>query len=106
MGGYVQVLTAVDSEEQARGLARALVEARLAACVQVLGPVASVYRWQGRIEEAREWLCLAKTRRALYGRVEAFIRERHTYEVPEIIEVPISSGSERYLAWLEEATGG
>ena len=104
MGEYVQVLTATDSEEQAKVLARGLVEARLAGCVQVVGPVTSVYRWKGQVEEAREWLCVAKTRKALYERVEAFIRERHTYEVPEIIAVPISSGSESYLAWLDAAT--
>lgn len=104
MGEYVQVLTATDSEEQAKALARGLVEARLAGCVQVVGPVTSVYRWKGQVEAAREWLCVAKTRKALYARVEAFIRERHTYEVPEIIAVPISHGSEAYLAWLNAAT--
>lgn len=102
---YVQVLTTAASEQDARALAGGLVEARLAGCAQVMGPVTSVYRWEGRIEEAQEWLCVVKTRRALHDRVEAFIRERHTYQVPEIIAVPISAGSPQYLAWLEQATG-
>lgn len=106
MTGYVQVLTTTDSQEQAKALAVGLVEAGLAGCVQMVGPVTSVYRWKGQVEQAREWLCVVKTRHVLFQQVEAFIRERHTYEVPEIIAVPISSGAQRYLAWLEEATAG
>ena len=81
---YIQVMTTVDDAEGAQRIADALVGARLAACVQVLGPIASTYRWQGEINNAQEWLCLAKTRADLYPQVEAAIRAAHSYDVPEI----------------------
>lgn len=102
MSDYVQVMTAAGSEEEAGRIASLLVERRLAACVQVVGPVVSRYRWQGAIEEAREWQCLAKTTRAAYGEVEAAIRDVHSYEEPEIIATPIIAGSAGYLAWIDE----
>ncbi len=83
-------------------MARALVEARLAACVQIM-PVASVYRWDGRIEEAAEHLLLCKIATVDYAAVEAAIRERHGYDVPEIVMTAIAEGSARYMAWLAEA---
>ena len=100
MAEYVQVLTTAGSEEEAGRIASLLVERRLAACVQVVGPVVSRYRWQGEIEEAREWQCLAKTTRAAYEAVEAAIREVHSYDEPEIIATPIVAGSPGYLAWI------
>ncbi|HEX5984387.1 MAG TPA: divalent-cation tolerance protein CutA [Solirubrobacterales bacterium] len=102
MSDYVQVLTTVGSEEEAGGLAELLVERRLAACVQVVGPIVSRYRWQGAVEEEREWQCLAKTTRAAYEAVEAAIREAHSYDEPEIIATPILAGSAGYLAWIRE----
>jgi periplasmic divalent cation tolerance protein len=102
MTDYVQVLTTVGSEGEAGKIASLLVERRLAACVQVAGPVVSRYRWQGEIEEAREWQCLAKTTRAAYEAVEAAIREVHSYDEPEIIATPIVAGSAGYLAWIDE----
>lgn len=102
MTDCVQVLTAAGSEEEAGRIASVLVEKRLAACVQVVGPIVSRYRWQGAVEEGREWQCLAKTTRAAYGAVEAAIREVHSYEEPEIIATPILAGSPGYLAWIEE----
>jgi periplasmic divalent cation tolerance protein len=102
MADYVQVVTAAGSEAEAERISAALVEARLAACVQVVGPVASRYRWKGEVEEAREWQCLAKTTAALYPRVEAAIREAHSYEEPEIVAMPILAGSPGYLAWIGE----
>ncbi|HEX6153621.1 MAG TPA: divalent-cation tolerance protein CutA [Solirubrobacterales bacterium] len=98
----VQVLTTAGSEEEARRIAEVLVERRLAACVQVVGPVVSRYRWQGAIEEGQEWQCLVKTTRAAYEGVEAAIREVHAYDEPEIIATPIVAGSAGYLAWIEE----
>ena len=100
MTAAIQVVTTIDTEEGATRLARMLVERRLAACVQVAGPVASVYRWQGRIEEAREWQCLIKTRADLFDTVAAAIRALHAYELPEIIAVPIVAGDPAYLDWL------
>jgi periplasmic divalent cation tolerance protein len=73
--------------------------------VQVVGPVASRYRWEGAVETAEEWQCLAKTTAALYPRVEAAIREIHSYEEPEIVAMPILAGSAGYLAWIEESVG-
>jgi periplasmic divalent cation tolerance protein len=101
----VQVLTTVGSEEEAGRIGELLVERRLAACVQVVGPVVSRYRWQGAVEEAREWQCLAKTTRAAYEAVQAAIREVHSYDEPEIIATPIVAGSAGYLAWIEENVG-
>lgn len=70
--------------------------------MQVIGPIASTYRWQGEVERAREWLCLAKTAADRYPEVEAAIRELHSYEEPEIVATPIVAGSAGYLAWLGE----
>ena len=102
MGGHVQVLTTAGSEEEAGRIAAALVEERLAACVQVVGPITSRYRWQEAIEEEREWQCLARTTLARYPEVEAAIRRLHSYEEPEIIATPIVAGSPGYLAWIDE----
>jgi periplasmic divalent cation tolerance protein len=95
-------MTAAGSEEEAGRIAALLVERRLAACVQVIGPITSRYRWQGEVEEAREWQCLAKTTRAAYERVEAAIRDVHSYDEPEIIATPIVAGSAGYLAWIDD----
>jgi periplasmic divalent cation tolerance protein len=105
MSNYVQVLTTTGSEEEAGRIASLLVERRLAACVQVVGPITSRYRWEGMVEEAREWQCLAKTTRAGYEAVEAAIREAHSYEEPEIIATPIVAGSAGYLAWIDKNLG-
>lgn len=97
---YVQVLTTVASREEAERLAAILVERRLAACVQVAGPIASRYRWQGKVETAEEWQCLAKTEAARYPAAEQAIREIHSYEEPEIVALPILAGSSGYLRWV------
>jgi periplasmic divalent cation tolerance protein len=102
MSDCIQVMTTAGSEEEAGHIASLLVERRLAACVQVAGPITSRYRWLGTIEEEREWHCLVKTTRAAYEQVEAAIREVHSYDEPEIIATPIVAGSAGYLAWIEE----
>ena len=101
MQEYIQVLTTTDGEEEARGIARQIVEERLAACVQVIGPVRSTYWWEERIEESQEWLCLMKTSRGLYPALEERIRSLHSYDVPEILAVPVLKGHEAYLKWLD-----
>jgi periplasmic divalent cation tolerance protein len=101
---YIQVMTAVGSREEALSIARALVDKRLAGCVQVSGPITSVYRWQGRIETSDEWFCMAKTRRELYAEVESAIAKLHSYDTPEILAVPVCDGSEKYLRWLHDVT--
>jgi periplasmic divalent cation tolerance protein len=97
-----QVTTTVPTRADAERIAAALVEARLAACVQITGPIASVYRWQGAVEQATEWYCHCKTTRARYPALEARLRQLHPYEIPEIIAVPIVSALPAYLAWIEE----
>ncbi|HSK50880.1 MAG TPA: divalent-cation tolerance protein CutA [Solirubrobacterales bacterium] len=99
---FIQVLTTAGSEQEAERIAAELVERRLAACVQTVGPVASRYRWQGQVEAAAEWQCLAKTEASLYPRVEAAIRELHSYEEPEIVATAIIAGSRGYLSWIDD----
>jgi periplasmic divalent cation tolerance protein len=106
MTEYVQVLTSVGSEQEAERIAAALVERRLAACVQTIGPIASRYRWRGEVETAREWLCLAKTTAERCGEIETAIRELHSYEEPEIVATPIVAGSRGYLDWIDESVRG
>jgi periplasmic divalent cation tolerance protein len=102
MSSAIQVTTALASHEAALRMSERLVESRLAACVQAVGPVTSTYRWQGTIEQGEEWLCVAKTLLELYPQLEAAIRAAHSYETPEIIAVPIVAGSSDYLSWLAE----
>jgi len=104
MEDYIQVLISIDSQDGARKIQRLLLEERAAACVQILGPISSAYWWQGQIEEAQEWLCLAKTRRSEYPRLESLVKENHPYETPEIVALPILAGSEEYLAWIDAET--
>jgi len=105
MAEYLQVTTAADSEEEAERISAALVERRLAACVQVAGPVSSRYRWRGELESAREWICVAKTSAERYPEIEAAIRELHSYEEPEIVATPIVAGSPGYLEWVSHCLG-
>jgi periplasmic divalent cation tolerance protein len=101
---YLMAMTTTDSRANAERLARELVERRLAACVQVLGPISSTYRWQGAIENAEEWLCLVKTTGARFDALAAHIDATHGYETPELTAVPVDQGSPGYLAWLSSAT--
>ncbi|MEO7837346.1 MAG: divalent-cation tolerance protein CutA [Acidimicrobiales bacterium] len=96
----VQVQTAVGSKEEADALAEALLRPRLAACVQVVGPVQSRYWWHGELESAEEWLCLAKTTSAGAGAAMEALARAHSYETPEIIVTPIVHGSDPYLRWI------
>ncbi|MGE5927660.1 MAG: divalent-cation tolerance protein CutA [Gemmatimonadota bacterium] len=100
----VQVTTTLPSREAADRLAEELVGARLAACAQVVGPVASTYRWEGAVERAEEWYCHFKTTRARLGALADAIRARHSYELPEIVAVSLD-GSEDYLRWIAENVG-
>ena len=106
MAEYVQVLTTVGSEEEAERICALLLERRLAACVQTVGPIVSRYRWQGELERAGEWQCLAKTEAALYAEVESAIRAAHSYEEPEILAIPVLAGSRGYLSWISANVGG
>jgi periplasmic divalent cation tolerance protein len=101
----IQVITTTETKADAQAIARALVEKRLAGCVQIIGPITSTYWWQGEIETAEEWLCVIKTRVDLYEQLEAAIKKVHPYDVPEILAVPVVAGSEDYLAWLDSELG-
>jgi periplasmic divalent cation tolerance protein len=98
------VLTNLPDAYSAHALAGALVEARLAACVSILAPCRSVYRWQGKLENAEEVPVLIKTTAARYAELEAAIRARHPYELPEIIAVPVDCGLPAYLEWVTAET--
>jgi periplasmic divalent cation tolerance protein len=102
MKSYIQVTTTTETKEQAQKIAQHLVTEKLAACVQILGPINSIYRWKGKVENTQEWLCLIKTQDDLYNKVEAAIKSLHPYETPEIIAVPIIKGSKEYLSWIED----
>jgi periplasmic divalent cation tolerance protein len=91
------------NREEANRIAEALVSARLAACVQILPEIESVYRWQGEIKREREILLLAKTVRSRFDELESKVRAMHSYETPEIIALPITAASEPYLKWLLDA---
>jgi len=104
MEDILLVFTNLPDAEAAGKLASHLVEHRLAACVSILAPCHSVYRWRGRVEEAGEVPLLAKTSATRYGALEAAIREHHPYELPEILAVPIGRGLPAYLAWVAAET--
>ena len=101
MTDKIVVLTTCDSEKRAEKLAHILVDQHLAACVNILPKARSIYRWEGKIEDSVEWLLLIKSRRDLFIALRAEIQKMHTYEVPEVIAIPVVDGSEAYLGWLD-----
>jgi periplasmic divalent cation tolerance protein len=101
---YVQLQTTVDDRERARALVREVVERRLAACGQIVGPIESTYWWDGRIEEATEWLCVFKTTASAARRLEAFLEDAHPYEVPEIVGTGLDITSRDYGDWIDDET--
>jgi periplasmic divalent cation tolerance protein len=94
----------VANEDESATIAQALVEEKLAACVNVVGPVHSIYRWRGAIENAREYMLVIKAAVRNFSKLERRVRELHSYEVPEIVAVPLAAGSKSYIAWLAEST--
>jgi periplasmic divalent cation tolerance protein len=101
----VIVLTTLGADADAADLARTLVEQRLAACVNIVGDVTSIYRWKDGVEEDEEQLLLIKTTADLVEALQARLRELHPYELPEFLVVPVTGGSEGYLRWLLESVG-
>lgn len=102
MNEFIVVFVTVASPDEGNRLAHALVEERLAACVNRAGSVQSVYRWQGKVEQSDEELLIIKTSERLFKRLKKRVQELHSYSVPEIIALPILKGSESYLQWLGE----
>lgn len=101
---FVVVLVTASSADEAAQIGRALVEDRLAACANVVGPIRSIYRWEGAVEDAEEHLLVIKARAEDFAALEALVRELHGYDVPEVIALPLRAGSEPYLAWLTDST--
>lgn len=98
---YIQISTTVAKRSDAERIAKILVDKKLSACTQIVGPITSVYRWKGKVEKSKEWLCLIKTTRQRYRAVEKTLKEIHPYGLPEIIAVPIIEGSLEYFRWIE-----
>jgi periplasmic divalent cation tolerance protein len=103
MTDSIVILVTAGSETEAEKIARALVEEQLAACVNILSPIRSIYRWQGQVADDREWLLLIKTRAERFAAVESRVKALHSYQVPEVIALPIVAGMEGYLRWLRES---
>jgi periplasmic divalent cation tolerance protein len=97
------ILSTAGSKEEAQKIAHALVDERLAACVNIVGPIGSIYRWKGALESADEWLLLVKTTKANFPAVQQAIRRLHSYELPECIQLAIEQGSAEYLNWIAES---
>ena len=105
MTDAIVVLSTTASRAEADRIAEALVERRLAGCVQIVGPIASVYRWQEKVEQSEEWLCVIKSRQSAFAQLKTAIAELHSYETPEIIALDVSGGSADYLRWLQASVG-
>jgi periplasmic divalent cation tolerance protein len=97
------VLSTTESIDQARRIAEALLERKLAACVNIIPRITSIFRWKGEVQEAEEWLLLIKTNRSAFERLRAALKELHPYELPECIAVAIDDGSEEYLNWITDS---
>ena len=104
MDQFVVVFVTCGSEEEASKIAQALVDERLAACANIVFPIRSIYRWEGKICDEREWLLIVKTRETRLQDLEKRVKSLHSYQVPEIISLSILAGSPSYLKWLEENT--
>jgi periplasmic divalent cation tolerance protein len=102
MAEYIQIFTTTEKKDDAEVISREIVEKRLAACAQVVGPIMSTYWWKEEIERTEEWLCIMKSRRDLYNELENAVKSIHPYEEPEIVALPIVSGSQSYLKWLDQ----
>lgn len=101
---YIQIQTSVFSKEQALEIAEKLVREKLAGCVQVLGPMASFYKWKGKMIRDEEYLLMIKTKESLYKQVEEQIKKMHPYEIPEILALAIIKGNKNYLEWIDKVT--
>jgi len=102
MTNCIIILVTAGSESEAEAIAKALVEERLAACVNILDPIRSIYRWEGKVVDDHEWLLIIKTQNERFAAVEEKVKALHSYQVPEVIALPILEGSTPYLHWLAQ----
>jgi periplasmic divalent cation tolerance protein len=101
MTDKIIVFSACGTEEEARSVARGLVQARVAACVNIVPGIYSIYHWQGKLEESPEWMLIVKTTRGLFDKCDAELRRLHSYQVPEVVAVAAVAGSNDYLEWID-----
>src|SRR5579863_2437271 len=101
MTDKIVVLNTCGSVEEAERLARSLIDRRLAACVNVISPIRSFYRWKGAVADASEWLLVIKTSRPLFAELRTALESTHSYELPEILALPVMEGSANYLSWMD-----
>jgi periplasmic divalent cation tolerance protein len=106
MTEYIQVFTTTDTKENARQIAKRVVEKNLAACAQIIGPISSIFWWKNNINEEEEWLIIIKSKKNLYDDLEHAIMKVHKYEIPEILAVPVLAGAKSYLEWLDGEVAG
>ncbi len=104
MEKMIQIITTGDDREIIEKIGKDLVEKKLIACAQILGPIRSIYRWKGVVENTSEWLLLMKSKASLYPAIEKEIRQQHPYELPEIIAINIDTGLVEYMDWLGDET--
>ncbi|MGC9105896.1 MAG: divalent-cation tolerance protein CutA [Thermoprotei archaeon] len=100
---YTVVISTVDTKENADRIAETLVKERLAACVNVMGPISSTYWWEGKVEKSEEHLLIIKTRKDVWEKLMARLKEIHPYKVPEILSLRVEDGNKEYLAWIDES---
>ena len=99
---YIQVFTTVAKRSDAERIAKFLLDKKLSACTQIIGPITSVYLWNGKRQKSKEWLCVVKSKKSYYGKIEQAIKEIHPYKLPEIIATPIVAGSREYFGWMRK----
>ena len=104
MSKFIQILFTINSEKKAKEITKKLLEERAVSCVHILGPTTSSYWWENRIQQAIEWICLAKSKVEDFEKIESIIKSLHPFKVPDIIAIPISTGNRDYLRWIQEET--
>jgi len=97
---FIQISTTTETNEEAEKISQNILEKRVAACVQIIGPIKSSYWWNDKIEQSEEWLCLIKTHKKFFDEIEKLISSIHSYDTPEIIATPIIAGSKGYIEWI------
>ena len=101
---FVQVMTTAETKNTLEKIGKLLIRKNLAACVQLIGPIESMYRWQGKIHHDQEWLALIKSRSVHFTQIERIILQNHNYDTPEIIALPLTTGEPKYLDWIRQMT--